>query len=275
MLTRFIDPPLLKGLVALVPLAGCTGVNTHGAGYYAQTTDSATNGCLRNPACYITRPGEEAVIPWVSRAVDAAHTATTVAMMLQEADIQFVERTLVQCAQTANEQVNKEDKKLQGQEPTREQCQEVVRREGDTKVTRAMEFGALKHKLALECARTAFAERFAENVSVEPTYQKDPSTGLWQWIDPAQVTEWLQIGLKSQLWGSLVPDIVLHASRNPNQVQGVYDFKFPCPSDNRPRWGKYTKSHPHFPKDQREMYKEVLLGGKGEPSPVTPGGVQR
>jgi hypothetical protein len=272
--TRFIAPPLLRGLFTLALLAGCTGVNPYGPGYYAQTADSATNGCLRNPACYITRPGEEAIIPWVSRAVDAAHTATTVAMMLQEAEIALVEQTLTQCAQQANEQVNKEDKKLQGREPTREQCQEVVRREGNTEVTRAMELGARKHKLALDCVRAAFAERFAENVSVEPTYQKDFSKGLWQWIAPAQVTEWLQLGLKSQLWGSLVPDFVLHASRNPNQIQRVYDFKFPCPSDKGPSWGKYPKGHPHHSKDQKKMYKDVLLEGKREPGAVTIDGIK-
>ncbi|WP_375771649.1 hypothetical protein NR798_12360 [Archangium gephyra] len=275
MSTRCIAPPLSRGLVALVLLAGCAGVNPYGPAQYAQTADSATNGCLRNPACYITRPGEEAVIPWVSRAVDAAQTATTVAMILQEADIQFVEQTLVQCAQAANEQVNKVDEDLQGQEPTAEQCRQVVRREGNTEVTRAMDLGARKHKLALDCARAAFAERFSENVSVEPTYQKDSSTGVWRWIDPAQVAEWLKLGLRSQLWGSLVPDLVLHASRNPNQVQHVYDFKFPCPSDKKPSWRPYTKGHPHFPRDQGEMYKKALLGGKGEPRPVTPGGVQR
>jgi hypothetical protein len=277
MSNRFIAPRLLGPpvLAALVLLAGCAGVNSHVPGHYAQTTDSATSGCLRNPACYNTMPGEEAVIPWLSRAVDAARTATTVAMVLQDAELELVEQTLVQCAQAANEKVNKEDEELRGREPTREQCQEVVRREGNTDVTRAMELGARKHKLALDCVRAAFAERFSENVSVEPTYQKDPSTGLWRWIDPAQVAEWLKLGLKSQLWGSLVPDIVLHASRNPNQVQGVYDFKFPCPSDNRARWGKYAKGHPHFPRDQGEMYKKALLQGKSEPSPVTPLGVQR
>ncbi len=274
MSTRFTAPPLFGFPAVLVLLSGCAGVSLHAPGAYAQTVDSATNGCLRNPACYITRPGEEAIIPWVSRAVDAARTATTMEMVLQEADIQFIERTLVQCAQAANEQVNKEDEELQGREPTAEQCRKVVRREGNTEVTRAMELGARKHKLALECARTAFAERFAENVSVEPTYQKDPSTGSWRWIDPAQVAEWLQLGLKSQLWGSLVPDLVLHAPRNPNQVQRIYDFKFPCPSDKGPSWGSYPKGHPHHLKGQKQMYKDALLAGKREPGAVTIDGIK-
>jgi len=62
---RFIAPPLigLPVLLALALLAGCTGMSPHVSASYAQTMDSATSGCLRNPDCYNTRPGEEAVIP--------------------------------------------------------------------------------------------------------------------------------------------------------------------------------------------------------------------
>lgn len=237
-------------------------------------TRTATSGCLRNPACYTTPPGEEAIIPWLSRATSAVRTTTSVAMMLQDADIKIIERTLTDCAQAANEQVNKEDEELRGQEPTREQCRKVVRREGNTEVTRAMELGSRKHALALDCARKAFAERLSENVSVEPTYQKEPDTGPWRWINPEQVKEWLQLGLTSKLWGALIPDIVIHASGNPNQVQHVYDFKFPCPADNAPSWRPYTRGQPHYPNDQGEMYRRALLGGTGKPKPVTPTGVK-
>ncbi|HYO55179.1 hypothetical protein [Archangium sp.] len=109
---------------------------------------------------------------------------------------------------------------------------------------------------------------------MEPTYQKDSNTGQWRWIDPAQVEEWLQIGLKSKLWEALVPDVVIHAFRDPNQVQRVYDFKFPCPATNQPSWGQYARDQPHYPKDQKEMYTDALLGGKLEPNAVTPRGVK-
>jgi hypothetical protein len=241
---------------------------------YAQSTDSATAGCLRNPACYKTLPGEEAVIPWVSRAVDAANAATTMSVMLEKADIKVVERVLTECAQKANEQVNKEDEELQGREPTREQCRQVVRMEGGKEVTRAMELGARKHEVALECARQAFAERFTQNVRVEPTYQKDSSTGLWRWVDPKQVEEWLQLGLTSMLWGALVPDVVIHVSGNPNQVRRIYDFKFPCPAENPPSWRTYIMGQPHYPHHQGAVYKKALLEGKLEPRFVTPEGVK-
>jgi len=243
----------LPGLSALVLLAGCatnvstrSGASSSGASHYALTSDTATAGCLRNPACYTTPPGEEAVIPWLSNTVSAARNAAAMAMLLTDAEIALIEKTLTECAQAANQQVNQEDAELQGQEPTREQCRRVVRREGNTDVTRAMELGTKKHDKALECAREAL-KGMAKYVRVEPTYQRDPNTGVWRWIDPKQVKEWLQLGLTAQLWGALVPDIVLHALGNPNQVQLVYDFKFPCPPDNPPKWGRYGPDQPHHP----------------------------
>jgi hypothetical protein len=95
---------------------------------------------------------------------------------------------------------------------------------------------------------------------VEPTYQQEPSTGQWRWLDPLRVEQWLRDGLTSNLWGSLVPDIVLHASGNPNQLQHIYDFKFPCPAKNRPQWRSYARGQPHYPKTQGEMYRDALLG---------------
>ncbi|MFE8601368.1 hypothetical protein [Archangium violaceum] len=266
----------------LLVLAGCaTGfpvVSTQGATrapvQYAQSTDSATAGCLRNPACYKTLPGEEAVIPWVSRAADAANAATTMSVMLDKADVKVVEQVLTDCAQKANEQVNKEDEELQGREPTREECRQVVRMDGGKEVTRAMELGARKHEVALDCVRNAFAERFTQNVRVEPTYQKDFSTGLWRWVDPKQVEEWLQLGLTSMLWGALVPDIVIHVSGDPNQVRRIYDFKFPCPADNRPTWRPFTEGQAHYPNHQGTMYRKALLEGKLDPRFVTPKGIQ-
>lgn len=271
-------PLLLAGCATGGPTGGMSGPITSASprapGHYAQSTDSATAGCLRNPACYNTLPGEETVIPWLSNAASAARTGATLAVMLEGADVKIVEQVLTECAQAANQQANDEDEELKGQEPTREQCKKVVRMEGNKEVTRAMELGTRKHELALDCVRKAFAERFSKNISVEPTYQKDFKTGLWRWIDPKQVAEWLQLGLKSQLWGALVPDIVLHASGNPNQVQGVYDFKFPCPATNRPSWGAYNEGHPHYPKDQKAMYKDALLGGEGQPKAVTIDGIK-
>jgi len=257
----------------LLLLVGCvTTTGHHGPGHYARTSDTATAGCLRNPACYTTTPGEEAIIPWLSNAASAARSAPALAMLLAEADIKLVEKTLTECAQAANEKVNQEDETLKGQEPDRAECRKVVRREGNMDVTRAMELGAKKHDKALDCAREAL-KALAEYVRVEPTYQKDLTTGVWRWIDPKQVKEWLQLGLTAQLWGALVPDIVIHAAGNPNKVQRVYDFKFPCPPTNKPQWGYYAPNQPHYPNTQGKMYE--ALGGEKGPAFSTPGGIHR
>ena len=271
----------LPGLSALVLLAGCatnvsttrSGVSSTGTSHYALASDTATAGCLRNPACYTPPPGEEAIIPWLSNAASATRSATTMALLLTDAQIKLIEKTLTDCAHAANQQVNQEDETLKGQEPDREECRKVVRREGNTDMTRAMELGTQKHDKALECARKAFEGDLAKYVRVEPTYQKDLNTGLWRWIDPQQVKEWLQLGLTAQFWGALVPDIVIHASGNPNQVQRIYDFKFPCPPTNEPRWGQYSPDQPHHPNTQGKMYE--ALGGGERPAFSTPRGIYR
>jgi hypothetical protein len=161
-----------------------TGSGARAPDHYAQTTDSATAGCLRNPACYNTLPGEEAVIPWLSRAVEAAHTATTVAMMLEGADIKLVEQVLSDCAQKANQQVNNEDEELQGREPDREQCKKVVRMEGGKEVTRAMEPGSTRWPLTARERRSRNASRRTSAWS--PPTRKTPARDCGDGLTPSR-----------------------------------------------------------------------------------------
>jgi hypothetical protein len=206
--------------------------------------------------------------------VQAVRTVSTTLRLLEAADVARIERTLVQCAKDAHFQVNEEELGP-GRIPTKAQCDEVVRWEGenkDRKVTRAMDLGEKKHKKALQCVKDALGKLYPENVTVEPLsqYVKDSSTGQWRWLAPEQVAQWIREGLMSLLRGTLIPDVVLHASGNPNKVQRVYDFKFPCVPTRRqqPAWREYPKGHPHFPKNQGQMYDE--LGGLYDPAMVTP-----
>jgi hypothetical protein len=193
--------------------------------------------------------------------------------MMGKAEFQRIETILTECASKAHHQANDEDEELKGRSPDKDECKKVVRREGNREVTRAMELGSKKHALALACTREKLGTDFPDTVSVEPRYQKDPNTGRWRWLDPEQVAEWLRNGLTSKLVGSLVPDIVIHASGNPNKAQRVYDFKFPCPVDNRPGWGRYAAGQPHHPKNQGDMYKEALQLGDDELAFSTPLGI--
>jgi hypothetical protein len=144
----------------------------------------------------------------------------------------------------------------------------VVRREGDTDITRAMELGRQKHARAMECVRKQLEVRHRDNVSIEPRYQKDSRTGLWRWVDPLQVAQWLSDGLLHLLRGSLVPDVVIHAAGDPNKVQRIYDLKFPCPATRDAIWPRYPSGHPHSPRDQQQLYAE--LGGAKEPLLIHP-----
>ncbi|MCY1080806.1 hypothetical protein [Archangium lansingense] len=259
-------------LVALMLLAGCAGTTSQRAPtHYAQSMNSAVDGCLRNPGCYTATPGDEAVIPWLSRTVDAARTAVAAAKVLDAAEVARIESILVGCAKDANFKVN-EDEFGQGNRPTREQCNEVVRQENGKDVTRAMELGDKKHDLALACVQRELGKIFPENFTVQPRYKYDPQTSRWRMLDPKKVAEWIRDGLFDLLLGTLVPDVVIHESGNPDKVQRVYDYKFPCLPDTKDklRWRSYPKGHPHHPHNQGKKYKDALLNGERDPSFVSP-----
>jgi hypothetical protein len=143
----------------------------------------------------------------------------------------------------------------------------VVRQERGEKVTRAIELGRMKHKEALACIQRELGKLFPDNFTLEPTYKRDPTTGRWLMLDPKLVAKWVSAQLFDLLLGTLVPDIVIHAAGNPNQIQRVYDLKFPCVAKR--------KSNP-FSRPENEGMQEQLndkygtLGGDKAPALVTP-----
>ncbi len=261
-------------LLASLLLAACGPSRTSRQGeprHYAQAMDSATSACLRNPACY-TATGEDAILPWLSRAASAVRTTAAMMRLLEAADIERVEGILSECASEANGHVN-EQRYGKGGWPTPEQCKEAVTSPWGQKETRAEELGRLKHEVALECARQKLKDAFAGNYSIEPRYFRDPGKGL-RLISPTQVAEWLQDGLFHLLAGTLVPDVVIHSTNEPLKVQAVYDFKFPCPLDNEPSWRRNPSGPPFYAKHQGLIYHEALGGMK--PAMVAPGhGIKR
>ncbi|WP_164015625.1 hypothetical protein [Pyxidicoccus trucidator] len=92
----------------LLVACGAPRANRHGGPrHYAQSMDSATSACLRTPACY-TATGEDAILPWLSRAASAARTTAAVMRLLEEADLKRAEAILMECASEANGQVNEQ-----------------------------------------------------------------------------------------------------------------------------------------------------------------------
>jgi hypothetical protein len=241
---------VLTPLAALLFQAGCATSAPRGGPtptHYAQSMNSAVDGCVRNPACVASTPGDEAIIPWVSRAVDAARAATTLKEFLDAAELRRVEELLVECAKEADFQVN-EREYGPGKYPSDTECDRVVGYKDGDAVTRAMELGTMKHEVAFACVRSRLLTLFPDNISVEPRYGRNSSPGPYALTDHGT--------------GSLKPDIVLHFAGNPNKVQCVYDFKFPCKAD--------SKLAPIGPKVRKQLASYDKLGGNCPPAVVTP-----
>ena len=214
---------------------------------YAQSMNSAVDGCLRNPACVAASPGEEALIPWLSRAVSTAQALATLKEFLEEAELRLVEEILVECARDADFQVN-EREYGPGKSPSDAECERVVGYKDGQPVKRAIELGVMKHELAFVCVERRLLTRFPDNISVEPRYGKNPSARGYSLTD-----NWS---------GSLKPDIVLHITRNPNKVQCVYDFKFPCT--------RASKGNPLSDSVRKQLDRYDDLGGNCPSAIVTP-----
>jgi hypothetical protein len=233
-------------LTAGLLLSGCGSVAPVGRGrstHFAQSVDSATRACLRSAACYAAT-GEDAVLPWLTRAASVARTTAAVLRLLSTAELQRVEALLVECAKEAHLQVN-EQMFGPNKRPTREQCEEKVKNPWNQDVKRAVELGRLKHEAALKCAQRELEKSLPGNYSLEPRYGYEPKTKQTRLISREQVEEWLQAGWQHLLLGTL------------------------CANDLNVRWGSYPPKHPYELKDQGKMYKEAL-GGDATPALVSP-----
>ncbi len=215
---------------------------------YEQGLDTVSNSCGKNPACY-TQRGSEAIMLALPRAVGVARGVSAVFRVLESAELARVEQLLVQCAKEADREVNEREYGL-GKRPDDAECERVVGYDGKgNKVRRRMELGILKHEVAFACVKRELVRLFPDNVSIEPRYGPDPRTGRY---------------VLTRVWeDSLKPDIVVHFSRDPNRVQCVYDFKFPCSVA-----GKSNPLANDGTLEQLSRYKK--LGRPCTPSIVTP-----
>ncbi|WP_242592264.1 hypothetical protein [Corallococcus exiguus] len=235
--------------------------------YSQVAVDSATAGCLRNPAC-ASQVGQDAILPWLSRAAARAGQAAAMMRLWEAAEVARVEHVLVECAKQANFDVN--GRLLgPGKGTSPAVCREKVVDANGREITRAMQLGEAKHAAALECVQRALGATDAGRFSLEPRYLRDAKTGRTRWLDPEVVAQWLRDGLFLLLTGSIAPDVVLHALGNPLKVQRIYDFKFPCPVTNPPQWDTYPKGSPFADKRQDDVYQE-LLGSEVNPQTASP-----
>ncbi|WNG32565.1 hypothetical protein F0U61_02285 [Archangium violaceum] len=166
----------------------------------------------------------------LERAVQVAEAAQgllTLERALTGAELDRLEATLKECVAQAHADVNKAYQQSEGGSrfkngkfPNDAECDRTVRIDpfGEP-ITLAQELGILKHAAAFDCVKAHLSKDFRGNFSVEPRYKGDPgANGVVLSNDGPQ---------------SLVPDLVVHATRNATDVQCVYEFKFPCHERHR------------------------------------------
>jgi hypothetical protein len=178
-----------------------------------------------------------------------------------------IEQALGECANLAHAEVIL--RLMKGRKPTPEECREQVGKNAQGEpITRAMQLGEEMHRVALKCAQERLTKLRPGGFSIEPRYRYDLHTKKTTLVSSEEATALLSRGRGSELRGTLVPDVVIHAG-NPLRAEEVYDFKFPCVDpESRPPWRRYPPGHPHQDLSQGAVYKDAL--GR-EPRRVVPG----
>lgn len=255
MVSRVKSWPRQTVLAASALLLACGS-----AGY---TLDSATSACRQNPIYCARVVGEETVVPTAVKGGAEAASAAAIAHALSGKTKTDVEDALLECVNWAHEQVNR--RHFGGKSPTRAQCQEEVEQDpcDETKrLTRAMQLGAEKHRLALQCTAKKLGALIPGRFSLEQRYRYNPQTGKTELVSREETRRLLKQGCGNELKGTIVPDVVIH-SGDPLEVQAAYDFKFPCPSSNLPDWVKYANGS-----NQGDAYRRLLGIGADLVAPI-------
>ncbi|ATB30933.1 hypothetical protein [Melittangium boletus] len=166
---------------------------------------------------------------------------------------------LAECAQLADRQVNAP--LFGNRPPTREECGEELEVDGCAEpITRAMLLGRQKHAVALACARDVLARLWPAPVSIEQRYRYYPHSKVLETISREKEQQLITQRCTEELWGSIKPDIVLHADYNLLKAAVIIDLKFPCPSSNSPTWRAYGRGSAYEDSNQGEVYKNALGG---------------
>lgn len=167
-----------------------------------------------------TRTGQ--IVEKVIQATATAQGLLALERALTGTELDHLEAVLRDCVAQAHVDVNESYPQRNGGSgfkngkfPDDAECDRIVGlTEKGQPITLAQELGSLKHAAAFTCIQARLSKDFGDNFSVEPRYKGDPNTN--------------GIVLTNEKRGSLVPDLVVHATRNATQVQCVYELKFPC-----------------------------------------------
>jgi hypothetical protein len=237
------------------PLVLATSMLLAACGSASYTVDSATSSCRQNPIYCSRVAGEEAVVPTIRGTAEMASVAATLRVLTADTK-SSIEEALKGCAEWAHETVNRH---RFGGNPSRAQCQEELPEKDPCgrKLTRAMQVGQEKHRLALQCTQQRLGALIPERFSLEQRYRYDKQTRKRELVSHEEARTLRRQGCGDELEGTIVPDVVIHTG-NPLEPLAVYDFKFPCPISNTPRWRQYAEGPPHNGASQGDVYNEAL-----------------
>jgi hypothetical protein len=170
-----------------------------------------------------------------------------------------LQERLVECARQAERQVN--FPLFGNRPPTRAECGEELEVDGCPKpITRAMLLGQRKHALALACARGVLEQLWPAPFSIEQRYRFYQYARVLETISREEEQKFIKKGCTEELWGSIKPDIVLHADYNLLQAVLTLDLKFPCPPSNPPSWTEYGRGSAYEGSNQGAVYRDALGG---------------
>jgi hypothetical protein len=198
--------------------------------------------------------GEETVVPQATQGLaEAGNSLAAVAMALDGELRVRIEQALKECAEYARSQVLIDH--WGGKVPKPEDCNKPA---PGRDVALAVFLGEEMHKVAFQCAEERLGQLRPGRFSLEPRYRYDRKTGKTTFISEQEAQALLRQWRGEELKGTLKPDVVIH-SGNPLRVEVMYDFKFPCVSEDDPTpWSRYPEGHPHEGFSQKAMYEEAL-----------------
>ena len=232
---------LIRVWLACAMLAGCASSPRHGGGGELRL-DTETAARVRHVAA-VGQAGRTAGAG-VARVVAsqlAEWVPTLLEVMADARAVEQLEEQLEECARQAEQEVNA--RYFGDRAPTREECGEEVQVDGcPGPVTRAMLLGQQKHEVALQCAQRVLEQLWPGPFSLEQRYRYYPNAKFVETVSREEEARLLAQGCTKELWRTIKPDIVLHQGRNLRQGLLIFDYKFPCPPTNEPRWTRCGES---------------------------------
>lgn len=249
-------------LLACLGLSACTASRSaYGpAGtlaYPSGQLDTISATCEQRPQDCIAGFGEQAY-SLKPEFVAALGTITYAAKKaLERSEQEEIQEIVQECVNLADRQIN--DELLGGKRPTWARCNEEVTMPGSSeKISRARQLGQLKHSRALQCIQQKLDKLLPGRFLLMPRFLYDPVTKKTRLLSLSEENLIRNVVGTMGLRGSLSPDIVIYIGEaGVIEVQAVYDLKFPCPDENRPRWDEYPSDHPYRHRTQEDMYWEA------------------